>query len=891
MVVAGFYSRHKPVFSQKGGNYTASLLDLFVSISVEDNASSKIQQISKNVSQISKAFEAASKQGGGGLDDLNKKVQEASDRIKESSEQAKKASERIKESTKRAKEASEQVKEASKNIKDIPNAGKDIGEKVSQGAKKGSEAIKNMGKTGKEQAGILESAFSRVGSALAAAFTVKKLFDFGVSAVTTAADAQTSFAKVQTLLSSGTDINAYFESVRKGSREAGIPLAEYTEALYQSLSASVEQGKAVQFTTQAAKLARGGFTDLATAVDVLTTIQNAYGLSASQTSRIADKLITTQNLGKVNVAQLAAVMGRSIPVAKSYNVSLETLFASYAALTKNGNPAAETTTLLNAAFNEMGKYSTKTAQILRDKTGKSFSELMASGESLTDVLGILQEAATRTGLSLADLFGSAEAARGANLILSNANDITTAINAMGNSMGASAEANATMLNTYNEQVKQLKTNWGLLMEEVGRRALPGLNKVVGQFTKVLTGEAYKEHTYGIFEGTAETIEEATAKAEHYKKIMDDLNDYYSGDNAGMIWSQQDIKAYNNAKLYYDGFMAIAAQLVEANNEIGESTKSTTDLIKAQTDDYISSAQALLDQYQATYDATLSSLEQFFSPFEKVSINVKTSLNDMIDGMKSQIDYFQTYNQNVQTLTEAGLGSFSEMLIGMGPTGAAYAQAIVDAMTQAGGATSEQTQTMVQDLLELQNTLEESREGLSGSVSEAMNGTSEKIAELSQTFVENVAQWDKSEEAITNARNTITAFASGLTESQGKIMEAAGNIGQLITSAIQANVGTIQIGVELSLPTGGSIGSSFSVSGGKPKGHAIGLDFVPYNGYLAALHRGEAILTSYEADQWRRGRSDGENKGTTIIQNIQSVPQTPVQLAEATAAYFAQARWL
>ena len=885
MAVAGFYSRHRLVFSQKGGNYTASLLDLFVSISVEDNASSKIQQISKNVSQISKAFEAASKQGGGGLDDLNKKVQEASDRIKESSEQAKKASERIKESTKRAKEASEQVKEASKNIKDIPNAGKDIGEKVSQGAKKGSEAIKNMGKTGKEQAGILESAFSRVGSALAAAFTVKKLLDFGVSAVTTAADAQTSFAKVQTLLSSGTDINAYFESVRKGSREAGIPLAEYTEALYQSLSASVEQGKAVQFTTQAAKLARGGFTDLATAVDVLTTIQNAYGLSASQTSRIADKLITTQNLGKVNVAQLAAVMGRSIPVAKSYNVSLETLFASYAALTKNGNPAAEATTLLNAAFNEMGRYGTKTAQILRDKTGKSFSELMASGESLTNVLGILQEAATRTGLSLADLFGSAEAARGANLILSNANDISTAINAMGNSMGASAEANATMLNTYNEQVKQLKTNWGLLMEEIGRKALPSVNTVVKNFTKMISPGA-------IFDDTVKSAEEARAKMWEYVDLRDELERKYGERSPAEVgYDPADLTKWSEYDAGVQHYSDLSKQLTEANNEIGESTKSTTDLIKAQTDDYISSAQALLDQYQATYEATVASLENFFSPFEKVSINVKTSLNDMIEGMKSQIDYFQTYNQNVQTLTEAGLGSFSEMLIGMGPTGAAYAQAIVDAMTQAGGATSEQTQTMVQDLLELQNTLVESRNQVGESVSEAMNGTTEKIAELSQTFVENVAQWDKSEEAITNARNTITAFASGLTESQGKIMEAAGNIGQLITSAIQANVGTIQIGVELALPTGGSIGSSFSVSGGKPRGHAIGLDFVPYNGYLAALHRGEAILTSYEADQWRRGRSDGENKGTTINQYIQSVPQTPVQLAEATAAYFEQARWL
>lgn len=71
--------------------------------------------------------------------------------------------------------------------------------------------------------------------------------------------------------------------------------------------------------------------------------------------------------------------------------------------------------------------------------------------------------------------------------------------------------------------------------------------------------------------------------------------------------------------------------------------------------------------------------------------------------------------------------------------------------------------------------------------------------------------------------------------------------------------------------------------------AIGLDYVPYNNYLSYLHRGEAVLTATEAEEWRRGKS-GNGSGITIVQNIQSVPQTPVELASATAAAFEQARW-
>lgn len=73
-------------------------------------------------------------------------------------------------------------------------------------------------------------------------------------------------------------------------------------------------------------------------------------------------------------------------------------------------------------------------------------------------------------------------------------------------------------------------------------------------------------------------------------------------------------------------------------------------------------------------------------------------------------------------------------------------------------------------------------------------------------------------------------------------------------------------------------------------YAIGTDYVPYNGMPAILHRGEAILNAPEAEDWRRGRGRGNNHGITIVQNIQSVPQTPIQLAAATQAMFEQARW-
>jgi phage-related protein len=75
-------------------------------------------------------------------------------------------------------------------------------------------------------------------------------------------------------------------------------------------------------------------------------------------------------------------------------------------------------------------------------------------------------------------------------------------------------------------------------------------------------------------------------------------------------------------------------------------------------------------------------------------------------------------------------------------------------------------------------------------------------------------------------------------------------------------------------------------------NATGLNYVPFDGYPAILHRGEAVLTSAEANVWRKGGlTPAVAGGITINQYIQSVPQTPVELANATEAYFEQARWM
>lgn len=203
------------------------------------------------------------------------------------------------------------------------------------------------------------------------------------------------------------------------STETGRDAGEIADATYQAISASVDTADAVSFVGTSVGLAKAGFMETADAVDVLTTIINAYGLEASDAGRLSDILIQTQNDGKTTVNELSQSMGQVIPLASAYGVNIENLAASYAQLTKNGVATAQAGTYLKSMLNELGDSGSDVGEILKSKTGKSFGQLMNDGMSLGDVLGILNDSVNGDSEALAGLWSSSEAGTGALSILSS----------------------------------------------------------------------------------------------------------------------------------------------------------------------------------------------------------------------------------------------------------------------------------------------------------------------------------------------------------------------------------------------------------------------------------------------------------------------------------------
>ena len=293
-------------------------------------------------------------------------------------------------------------------------------------------------------------------------------------------DAETSYAKVSTIADETVlSYDKLKSGITKTSRETGVAVTDLNEALYQSLSAGVDSGNAIAFTGDMVKLAKGGFTSTEKAVDVVTSALNAYEMSADQAVSVSDKLITTQNVGKTTVDQLASNLGRVIPTAKAFNVGIDDTCAAMADLTKNGIATAESTTYFNSMLNELGASGTKADKALREMTGLGFTELLNEGKSMTEVLDLLKTNAEESGKKLSDMFGSQEAGKAALTIMKDGGaEYNSILEQMKNSAGSTQTAFEKMDSDPAARMQKELNKLKLAGIDAGEKLLPLVTKLV-----------------------------------------------------------------------------------------------------------------------------------------------------------------------------------------------------------------------------------------------------------------------------------------------------------------------------------------------------------------------------------------------------------------------------
>ena len=359
------------------------------------------------------------------------------------------------------------------------------------------DAEKKVSSAGAKLGGAAKAAGVAVGSAFVAA---------GTAAVKFGSEFESAFAGASTLIdTTQTDMGQLQSQILELSDKTGIAAADLSNSMYNALSASVELGdnnaNMMALLESSSKLAKAGFTDIDTALTATAKTMNAYGVSGEEAmSKIQKVLIQTQNKGITTVGELGSVLAQVTPTAASFGVSFEQVGAALANMTAQGTPTAQATTQLNSLIAELAKSGTTAANNLSKAAegtkyaGMSFSDMMAAGVPLNDVLDLMGNYAAENSLSMIDMFSSIEAGK-ASLALSGKNSavftenlaaMSTETDVVGEAFDKISDTSAEKFNKILNRLQNAAVELFVQLEPVISDLLPVLSDLLMQMIPPVT---------------------------------------------------------------------------------------------------------------------------------------------------------------------------------------------------------------------------------------------------------------------------------------------------------------------------------------------------------------------------------------------------------------------
>lgn len=399
-------------------------------------------------------------------------------------------------------------------------------------------------------------------------------------------------------------------------------------------------------------------------------------------------------------------------------------------------------------------------------------------------------------------------------------------------------------------------------------------------------------------GEPQTVEEARAKVEELEQQYEEASKArleafssdagFSGDTVEM---ERLAEAIKQAKQNL-------ADLEAQEQAAAEEAAKPANVIKAASEEYAAAAQSILEDYQNTYTTIYNGLHDVGSAFTSQIEVAKMSWDDFMGNLKGNTEVLQQIDEDFAFVSEkadlAGISvdGLSQYLASMS-TGeqAGFLAGLRDELEDMSGGTEGLSKKLA-ELMDNVSAYEAAGAETSDGLALAVENVNARMQEAADSYVEKVGDLDQEAAATEAATNTMSGLVAGIDSSTPGVLDKLDSLASQMKSRLTNSFASYTLTIKA------------NIKGSNVPGAKSGLDYVPYDDYLVRLHKGEKVLTAEEARAYRAGESagasggadydgagfSGGSRGVTIIQNIQSVAQTPVELAAATEAYFTQARW-
>ena len=359
--------------------------------------------------------------------------------------------------------------------------------------------------TGIDNSGLYEGKREAMGiiKTLASEVTSFDIFSgIGISAATAFAQAAKSsydfekefrknMLEVATISTQVTDdMTGFMNQVMSITQEIPIKAPEAAKALYSIVSAGHDGADGMKILEVSAKAAVGGLTETETAADAITTILNAYKMSAEEAGTVSDQLFTTVRLGKTTFGELGASIAQVAPIAAAYGISIDQVLGAVASLTKQGTPTSQAMTQIRAAI---------------QGTAGELGDAAFQGRTFQEALQLINEKAGGSASKMKEMLGTDEGLA-ATLALTgkNAKSAASDLGELQNSLGATEAAFEKMKDAADNQLTLLANNVQAYLRPLGEKILKEVSDIAKAFN-----EAFENND---IEGTISNLESLVKNA-------------------------------------------------------------------------------------------------------------------------------------------------------------------------------------------------------------------------------------------------------------------------------------------------------------------------------------------------------------------------------------------
>ena len=461
-----------------------------------DRLQSELAQTAQKKRDLQRAMETAEAEGNieeykrlqKELSETNKEYSRLNEKYKANQNQIQQATAKIEEQQRSLEELAQELREAGLNTDDLERANERLKNSYER-LQASQERLKNLNQQQEKIKQNISATKTQI-LGTAGAYTA-------VAAAIYAGPIKSSMAFEKQMSNVGTllegDVQGRLAELSKSiisiSNATGAGTGDLTDGLYQVISAFGDTADSAKILEIATKAATAGGATPTDAINLLSAVTKGYGdTSAEAQQKVADWAFQTVKLGQTSFPELAASMGKVIPLASTLAVKQEDLFGAMATLTGVTGNTAEVSTQLKAAMQGFLSPSSNMQKSLQ-KLGYANGQALLESKGLQGALTALQESVGGDQLAFAKLFSSVEA-QTAVLALAGeqADNFASKTAQMYDASGAAATAFATATDNAESKMQRAKTavtNLGLVL---GNTFLPyvetAADKLAGVVQKV-----------------------------------------------------------------------------------------------------------------------------------------------------------------------------------------------------------------------------------------------------------------------------------------------------------------------------------------------------------------------------------------------------------------------